>query len=298
MPPVPQKEPTQQDRKFVVALARGLDVLRAFRSAEGMLGNNEIAERTGLPKPTVSRLTYTLTRLGYLTHVPRFSKYRLAPGVLALGYTALAHLGIRQVARPFMQDLANHADASVALGAPDRTRVIYVEHCFSRSVLTVRLDVGSRIPIATTAAGRALIAVMSDEQRDATYRILAERAGAGWPKMLEGIETAIAGYEARGFTMSIGDWQPDVNGVAVPIVMPDGTGMFAFNCGAPAFSISPERLLEDIGPRLKGIVRKVSAILNGGENEPGEDLNEARNYQGGNVVNTGGGGRAGRRFTA
>jgi hypothetical protein len=60
------------DRSFVVALSRGLDVLRAFQPNDGLLGNQEIASRTNLPKPTVSRLTYTLTKLGYLTPVPRF----------------------------------------------------------------------------------------------------------------------------------------------------------------------------------------------------------------------------------
>ena len=50
------------DRKFITALARGLEVLRVFTPTEGLLGNGEIAERTGLPKPTVSRLTYTLTK--------------------------------------------------------------------------------------------------------------------------------------------------------------------------------------------------------------------------------------------
>jgi DNA-binding IclR family transcriptional regulator len=60
------------DRSFVVALSRGLDVLRAFHPSDGLLGNQEIAARTNLPKPTVSRLTYTLTKLGYLTPVPRF----------------------------------------------------------------------------------------------------------------------------------------------------------------------------------------------------------------------------------
>src|SRR5438309_3969472 len=67
------------DRSFVVALSRGLDVLRAFHPNDGLLGNQEIAARTNLPKPTVSRLTYTLTKLGYLTPVPRFEKYQLAP---------------------------------------------------------------------------------------------------------------------------------------------------------------------------------------------------------------------------
>ncbi len=83
------------DRSFVVALSRGLDVLRAFHPNDGLLGNQEIAARTNLPKPTVSRLTYTLTKLGYLTPVPRFEKYQLAPSAMALGYAALANLGVR-----------------------------------------------------------------------------------------------------------------------------------------------------------------------------------------------------------
>ena len=64
-----------KDRQFVTALARGLDILRAFHAGEGMLGNQEIAHRTGLPKPTVARLTHTLTELGYLNYIRRFRKY-------------------------------------------------------------------------------------------------------------------------------------------------------------------------------------------------------------------------------
>src|ERR1051326_5132964 len=77
-----------KDRQFVTALARGLDILRAFHAGEGMLGNQEIAHRTGLPKPTVARLTHTLTELGYLNYIRRFRKYELGASVLALGLPA------------------------------------------------------------------------------------------------------------------------------------------------------------------------------------------------------------------
>src|SRR2546423_11863094 len=86
----------QADRKFVSALARGLEVLRAFTPAEGLLGNGEIAERTGLPKPTVSRLTYTLTKLGYLSHVEPLAQYQLPPAALARRDTPPPHHPGRQ----------------------------------------------------------------------------------------------------------------------------------------------------------------------------------------------------------
>ena len=79
-----------KDRNFVTALARGLDVLRAFRANETTLTNTDFAERTGLPKPTVSRLTHTLCKLGYLVTDEGTGAYRLGAGVMQLGFGVLA----------------------------------------------------------------------------------------------------------------------------------------------------------------------------------------------------------------
>ena len=103
------------DRSFVVALSRGLDVLRAFHPNDGLLGNQEIAARTNLPKPTISRLTYTLTKLGYLTPVPRFEKYQLAPSAMALGYAALANLGVRHLSEPYREEVIRATGGAVAV---------------------------------------------------------------------------------------------------------------------------------------------------------------------------------------
>src|SRR5438128_12481644 len=111
------------DRSFVVALSRGLDVLRAFRPNDGLLGNQEIAARTNLPKPTVSRLTYTLTKLGYLTPVPRFEKYQLAPAAMALGYAALANRGVRHLCEPLREEMMRATGRAGAIGGRDRDSV-------------------------------------------------------------------------------------------------------------------------------------------------------------------------------
>jgi DNA-binding IclR family transcriptional regulator len=251
------------DRKFVAALARGLEVLRAFTPSEGLLGNGEIAERTGLPKPTVSRLTYTLTKLGYLTYVERLGKYQLAAAALALGYSALANMRIRQIARKYMQEFATQVDASVALGTRDRLDMIYVEHCRSRHGVMLRLGLGSRIPMATTAMGRALIARLSEAERNWLLGYLERQEGKRWLQVRAGIERAISDVATRGFALSIGEWEHDINAVGVPLEAADGSGSFAFNCGAPAFQFTRKRLESDIGPRLVNMVRNVEADLSG-----------------------------------
>jgi DNA-binding IclR family transcriptional regulator len=250
------------DRSFVVALSRGLDVLRAFQPNDGLLGNQEIAARTNLPKPTVSRLTYTLTKLGYLTPVPRFEKYQLAPPALALGYAALANLGVRHLSEPFREQLMRETGGAVAIGGRDRYSMIYFGQ--SRAgVVNVQLDVGSRIPIATTAMGRAYLWALPDDERTALLRELRDHYGSRWPKMRDGIERAGETVAKHGFAISAGEWQDDVHAVGVALMLNDGTGPYAFNCGAPAFRFTEDRLRNDIGPRLVAMVRNIEAALGG-----------------------------------
>ena len=251
------------DRSFVVALSRGLDVLRAFQPNDGLLGNQEIAARTNLPKPTVSRLTYTLTKLGYLTPVPRFEKYQLAPSAMALGYAALANLGLRHLSEPFREEVMRQTGGAVAVGGRDRHSMIYFGQSRNGLTLGVQLDVGSRIPIATTAMGRAYIWALPPDERVTLLRELREHYGSRWPKMRDGIERSGEMTAKHGFAVSAGEWQADVAAVGVALRLNDGTGPYAFNCGAPAFRFTEDRLLNDIGPRLVAMVRNIEAALGG-----------------------------------
>src|SRR5215469_11631247 len=85
------------DRKFVTALARGVELLRAFGPDDDFLGNAELSRRTGIPRPTVSRLTYTLASLGYLVYVEAQEKYRIGQAAMLPGQRYLSGAGIRDV---------------------------------------------------------------------------------------------------------------------------------------------------------------------------------------------------------
>ncbi len=257
-----QAKKVATDRSFVVALSRGLDVLRAFQANDGLLGNQEIASRTNLPKPTVSRLTYTLTKLGYLAPVPRFEKYQLAPAAMALGYAALANLGVRHLSEPFREELMRETGGAVAVGGRDRLSMIYFGQSRGMTI-GVQLDVGSRIPIATTAMGRAYLWALPEEERSVMLRDLREHYGSRWPRMREGIERAGETVARHGFAISAGEWHDDIHAVGVALKLNDGTGPYAFNCGAPAFRFTEERLRDDIGPRLVAMVKNIEAALGG-----------------------------------
>lgn len=256
------------DRKFVTALARGLDVLRAFRPSRSAMSNQEIADIARLPRPTVTRLTYTLETLGFLSYDRAIRKYRLAPAAIAIGYAAMATSAVRSVAQPLMQAMADEVDFSVALGVRDRLSMIYIAHCSSRAAMVVQLVEGSRIPLATTAMGRAYIAALGEAERASLLAEIRQRVGeAQWPKVEAGIHQGLADYARLGFTTSIQDWHVDVSGVSVPFVARDGTGVYAFNCGGPSMLSSAERMRDALGPRLVALVRDVEARLHGGPSD-------------------------------
>ena len=249
-----------KDRQFVTALARGLEVLRCFKPRDRHLGNQDIAERTGLPKPTVSRLTYTLTRMGYLYHDDKLGKYQLGTGVLSLGFSLLTNMDVLKIARPLMQELADHSHTVVSVGTRDRSSMIYLDGRHSTAAtVSLRREPGTRVPIATTAMGRALLCGLPEDEREQLLEKIRLKDLVNWPKHKLGIEQALRDYQERGFCLSIGDWRSDVNAVGVPMLPIAGCRLLTFNCAAPSFVLRRHMLEDDIGPRLVNLVRTVEA---------------------------------------
>ena len=241
----------KEDRHFVEALARGLELLACFRQKDGLLGNQELARRSGLAKSTVSRLTYTLTKLGYLTHVEEAGKYGLGSATLALASAMLGRLDIRKLARAPMQELAEFSRCLVSLSSRDRLSMVYVDVARSSAAVTLSLDTGARIQIANSASGRAYLSAVSDEQREEIMADVKEVAEVSrWPALQRGVAKALVDYRSLGACCSFGEWQKDINAIAVAVRPGSSLPPMAISCGGPAFSVSPEFLLDEVRPRL------------------------------------------------
>ncbi|AUH49644.1 IclR family transcriptional regulator [Chromobacterium sp. ATCC 53434] len=244
----------QEDRQFITALARGLEVLAAFRPGEGTLSNQELARRTGLPKSTVSRLSHTLTRLGYLQQDGDGGQYRLGLALLALGTAALAGYDVRASAAPLMREFALANNVSVSLALCDGSDMVYLETCRSQARVSVQLSTGSRVPLATTAIGRAYFAGLPQAEREALLPLLAARHGADWPALETRLRQACADYRLRGYTASFGEYEPDVMavGIHLPALLP-GQPAMALNASGPAFAFDQTAMREAVAPALRAL---------------------------------------------
>lgn len=254
MSEVDTTEEEGKDRLFVSALARGLSVLAAFRPGEGALSNLALAQRTGLPKSTVSRLTYTLTRLGYLSQDEITGFYRLGISALTLGSAVLASYDIRQLAAPLMREFALDHTVSVSLAVRDGTDMVYLETCRSQARVSVQLTVGSRVPVATTAIGRAYYAGLAEPERRRLEGELAQRYGTRWAELSAKLDEAVAEYRRQGYSASFGEYEPDVMAVGVHLPSPaPGQPPMSLNASGPAFAFDAATMRERIAPALQAL---------------------------------------------
>ncbi|GAA0769850.1 IclR family transcriptional regulator [Ideonella azotifigens] len=198
------------------SLERGVEILRAFRPGSDLLGNGELADRTGLSRATVSRLSQTLVGMGLLQQEPLRKGYRLAPAVLSLAHAMRSGSTILQVAAPLMRALAESKRINVGLAAPDRDEMVYLESIrYSRRVAFRNVVSGQRVPMELTSLGHAHLATCSTARRKALYEVFKARRSTQWPLLLGEIERSITRVRESGFCAA--SWQPEVVALATPV---------------------------------------------------------------------------------
>jgi DNA-binding IclR family transcriptional regulator len=250
------------DAAFATTLAKGLVVLEAFDTGAPLLGNMELSERTGMPRPTVARLTYTLTQLGYLTFDEGLAKYRLGARALRMAHPLLAAMPFRQLARPLMQEVAESVRGTVSIGLLDGTTVIYVETARSGHVGSHVPDIGMPISVIRTAMGRAAAALLPATEIARLEQRMTSDDPAAWSRYGDLYSAGLAQCAERGFCTCYGEYMESIHAVASPLFRSnDMKQIFAINCGIPAFRLQPGQIEADIGPRIKALAASIRLLV-------------------------------------
>lgn len=249
----------------VRVLARGLAILRAFEPANEWRTNTELSAVTGVPKPTVSRITANLTEAGYLLYSAERAAYRLSTSVLALGFVAASHRNLVAIARPLMKGFADEHNVSVVLASPDRDSMVCNEVAHSDAMLfTLRIRAGSRLRMGQSAMGRALIGSMGGAERERALAKLAEADPESWSALHGQEKSLVAQMQRRQFCVASGTVEHGTNGVAVVVDTPEGPHSFALGCAAPSNILSVARIESVVAPSLLKLKQRLEAELSAG----------------------------------
>lgn len=264
MPRSPKRRETAADPRMATTLERGLKILGSFRSTdEGPLSNREIGKRSGLPKATVSRLTYTLTKLGYLLHDAR-QGYSLGPGVLGPAYVFYSRLDIRQVARPHLRRLATRPGVYLSLGVRHELRIISLESVTADWPTPLTGLFNAQAPIARTAAGHAYLASLPPAEREELMAALeARHRTEDWPLVRSQIERDIAAVADHGYCTVIGEWHPTLNAVGVTLQIPARHLTLVLSAGGPS-QLLDQAQLDELGADLLEVARTIEREAGGG----------------------------------
>jgi IclR family transcriptional regulator, positive regulator for flagellar biogenesis len=231
--------------------------LRAFQCEGRPLANSTIARRSGLPRPTVSRLTRTLVDLGYLERVPDSGEYRLGGKVFDIGNAYLRSMKICSIARPYIHAFVREHNISIGIAAQDDLEMIYIMWVKEPNALTLRLRLGTALPIARTAVGKACLWALPLQERSRLIARLNSADQKSLSKASKNIESAFGDLEKYGYCISMSEFQKDAYGIAVPLVLDGGRTILSLGGGGARLSASETSLRKNVAPALLQVARQI-----------------------------------------
>lgn len=247
-------ELTRPNSKTNRSLIRGIEILRCFKPGMGLLGNSELAERTGLPPSTISRLTQTLVLSGFLEHDPVRQAYRLAPTVLCLGHAFKTGSTEIRLAEPLMRKTSEKLKLNVGLAVADRLEMVYLESIrYTKNIALRTVAAGQRVPIERTSLGRAWIAQLDPGTRKQLLLELKNQKMKNWAQIEAEIHEAIESMSNRGYCVAT--WLPEISAISTSLKLINGS-YASLNFSTPAES-KLNGLLENYVPALFELKDKI-----------------------------------------
>jgi len=243
---------------FIEALARGLEVIAAFEPGRPVMSLADVANATGLARPTARRILLTLAELGYVRSAT--SGFALTPRVLELGIAYVRSMGLWDIARPHMERLVARTNESSSIAQLDGSDIVYVARVSVPKIVTLAVEIGTRFPALATSLGKVLLAALPGDE---VGRVLAQPSRSGvqprrQPDVAER-DAELREVRARGWALTDEQLAPGIRSVAAPLRDGSGRVIAALNVNAHAAETSVDRLVGQHLPLLLTTAGEISA---------------------------------------
>jgi len=243
---------------FIEAIARGLDVLKAFAPERPRMNLSEVAAVTGLARPTARRILITLAELGYVRSDD--DGFSLTPRVLELGMAYVCSSNIWELSRPHLTELSERVQESCSVAQLDGSDVVYVARVAVPKLVALSVTIGTRFPAVPTSLGKVLLAWLQPHALDAALAQPSRSpVTAVWQPGRAEIDAALAEVRERGWAITDQQLAPAIRSVAAPIRNGAGEVVAAVNLNTHAYETSLQTLVDDYLPQLLRAAEGISA---------------------------------------
>lgn len=261
--PVASVEPSPRESSlFMGSLAKAFQVLEAFRDTHREMSLAEIARAAQLDRSATQRIIFTLEKLRYIRRLPDSNLYTLAPEVLRLSYNYLRSQRIVERAYPYLIEMTHTLGETSNLQEMDGNEVVFIAKVPGRYIYNSDFSVGSRLPAAYTASGRAMMAKLPMDER---LRLIAStplvkitaQTVTDPEQLLRGIEAAERdGYAIVQNQTVVGDIS-----VAAAITGRGGVPIGAITISAPSTRWGTAKAEAELLPHVLLAATSISNIL-------------------------------------
>jgi IclR family transcriptional regulator, pca regulon regulatory protein len=256
----PAREGNGSNRDFVQSLERGLAVIEAFSAKNPRLTLSEVARTTGLTRAASRRFLLTLQQLGFVDSDGR--EFFLTPRVLRLGYTYLSSTPFWDLAQTHIEELVDRLHESSSISVLDRDEIVYVARVPTKRIMTISLNVGTRLPAYPTSMGRVLLAGMTDDQLDGYLkRVTLEPLTDHTETDPSAIRDAIIRVREQGWALVDQELEDGVRSIAAPLIGSNGRVIGAVNISAHATRSTLDTLRKQFLPVLMETTSKINEDL-------------------------------------
>src|SRR5258705_1405285 len=238
------------DRNFVASLEKGLEVLTCFDRAHSKLTVSEVARLTGASPASARRSLLTLHALGYVAHDGK--QFWLCPKVLLVANAFLASRPIPSIAQPLLDALSERTRESASLAQLLGDEVIIIARSTARRSLSVGLNIGSRLPVYSSATGRVLLAALPPSEAQARVRAMdLRRLTLRTETTPEAVLALVEAARQDGHAISDGELELEVRSMAVPVLNHAGDTVAALSIAIRADRMSRSELRQSFLPVLR-----------------------------------------------
>lgn len=245
---------------FVQSFARGLSIIKCFDAENPAMTLSQIAERVNLSRAAARRFLLTLENLGYVSLEGR--NFQLTAKVLDLGYGYLSSLSLPEIAQPHLETLASRVHESASASVLDGTDIIYVARVPIRRIMSVKINIGTRMPAHATSMGRVLLAGLSSPELKALI------SNFDLPKYTRNTITSksvllqeINKVRIQGWSINDQELEYGLRSIAVPILNKAEKVVASINISTTAQSNTLESMEAMFLPELRITAQKISDDL-------------------------------------
>jgi IclR family transcriptional regulator, pca regulon regulatory protein len=258
--PVAQEDEAGESGTFVVALARGLAVMRAFTSQNQHLTLSDVSKIVKLPRATVRRCLLTLQALGYVDSRDRY--FSLSPKVLTIAQAYLTSSVLPRVSQNFLERLSAEIGVSCSVSILHGQDVIYVARSARKRMASLHREVGTQLPAHCTSMGRVLLAALSEPELESFFaEVKLTRYTPATVTSPSKLMTILKKVAKDGYCIVDGELEVNLRAIAVPIRNAAGSVVGALNVSTQASRTTRAELVDQFLPVMLQTVAELRPLL-------------------------------------